>query len=98
MAQRWYIRVQGKLVGPLDSKSLKQMAASGKVRPDDPVSMDGEKWYPVSQVRGLSFSSGGATTEPSGAREPAGFRYDAFISYRHVEPDRRWAKWLHAAL
>ncbi|MGD9688329.1 MAG: TIR domain-containing protein [Phycisphaerales bacterium] len=26
------------------------------------------------------------------------FRYDAFISYRHVEPDRRWAKWLHGAL
>jgi hypothetical protein len=26
------------------------------------------------------------------------YRYDAFISYRHVEPDRRWAKWLHSAL
>jgi WD40 repeat protein len=26
------------------------------------------------------------------------YRYDAFISYRHVEPDRRWAKWLHTAL
>jgi len=25
-------------------------------------------------------------------------RYDAFISYRHVEPDRAWAKWLHHAL
>lgn len=25
-------------------------------------------------------------------------RYDAFISYRHVDPDRRWAKWLHARL
>ncbi len=27
-----------------------------------------------------------------------GYRYDAFISYRHVEPDRKMAKWLHAAL
>src|SRR5882724_7860007 len=26
------------------------------------------------------------------------YRYDAFISYRHVEPDRRWAKWLHKSL
>ena len=26
------------------------------------------------------------------------YRYDAFISYRHVEPDRKWAKWLHKAL
>lgn len=26
------------------------------------------------------------------------FQYDAFISYRHVEPDRSWAKWLHTRL
>ena len=25
-------------------------------------------------------------------------RFAAFISYRHVEPDRRWARWLHRAL
>ena len=25
------------------------------------------------------------------------YRYAAFISYRHVEPDRSWAKWLHSA-
>jgi hypothetical protein len=24
---------------------------------------------------------------------PPSYRYDAFISYRHVEPDRAWAKW-----
>lgn len=27
-----------------------------------------------------------------------GWLYDAFISYRHREPDRRWAKWLHSQL
>ena len=26
------------------------------------------------------------------------YRYAAFISYRHVEPDRKWAQWLHTAL
>src|SRR5689334_6418616 len=26
------------------------------------------------------------------------YRYAAFISYRHAEADRRWAKWLHKAL
>ena len=26
------------------------------------------------------------------------YRYDAFISYRHVEPDRSHAKWIHKAL
>jgi hypothetical protein len=25
-------------------------------------------------------------------------RFYAFISYRHTEPDRRWAKWLHSAV
>ena len=25
-------------------------------------------------------------------------RYAAFISYRHVDPDRKWAKWLHRCL
>lgn len=26
------------------------------------------------------------------------YTYDAFISYRHVDPDRQYAKWLHKAL
>jgi tetratricopeptide (TPR) repeat protein len=26
------------------------------------------------------------------------YRYDAFISYRHVDPDRQWAKWLHQTI
>ena len=25
-------------------------------------------------------------------------RYGAFISYRHTDPDRQWAKWLHSKL
>ena len=25
-------------------------------------------------------------------------KYAVFISYRHVEPDRHWAVWLHRAL
>jgi formylglycine-generating enzyme required for sulfatase activity len=29
---------------------------------------------------------------------PETYRYAGFISYRHVEPDRRWAVWLHRAL
>jgi len=28
----------------------------------------------------------------------SGMRYTAFISYRHIESDRRWAKWLHVTL
>jgi WD40 repeat protein len=32
------------------------------------------------------------------SRDVEEHRYDAFISYRHVEPDRKWATWLHRAL
>lgn len=35
----------------------------------------------------------------SPARSVAGsYRYEAFISYRHVEPDNSWAKWVHRKL
>jgi len=57
---------------------------------------------------GDAAASGVATEAPVraapsafAARETAAegeFRYEAFISYRHVEPDRTWAKWLHTAL
>lgn len=26
------------------------------------------------------------------------YQYDAFISYRHTDPDKKWAKWLHKEL
>lgn len=31
-------------------------------------------------------------------KDTKNFAYDAFISYRHVDPDRQYAKWLHKAL
>ncbi len=34
---------------------------------------------------------------PSWRSEPV-FLYDAFISYRHLEEDRRWAKWVHSQI
>lgn len=41
--------------------------------------------------------SGASPSSPAARVEPP-HRYAAFISYRHVEPDRRWARWLHRAL
>jgi len=32
------------------------------------------------------------------AQGPESYRYDAFISYRHVEPDRSLARWLHRSI
>ena len=30
--------------------------------------------------------------------EPAEYRYDVFVSYRHKDLDREWAKWLVESL
>jgi len=37
-------------------------------------------------------------SDPVGKTANHSFRYDAFISYRHCEPDRKWAKWMHQSL
>jgi hypothetical protein len=37
-------------------------------------------------------------TEPSFLTSTDAYRYGAFISYRHTDPDRQWAKWLHSKL
>jgi WD40 repeat protein len=42
--------------------------------------------------------SGGEGASHVSASPGEDYRYSAFISYRHVEPDRKWAKWLHSAL
>jgi WD40 repeat protein len=44
---------------------------------------------------GLPSQSSQPQPTTPGATE---YRYAAFISYRHVEPDRTWAKWLHSAI
>lgn len=57
---------------------------------------------PVSRPTAESSSAGGQPpTTQKGAPAPPPvqeYLYDAFISYRHVDPDRQWAKWLHTAL
>lgn len=40
--------------------------------------------------------SGERAARTGGAERPD--RFGAFVSYRHTDPDRRWAKWLHAQL
>lgn len=37
-------------------------------------------------------------TEAVLVAERSAKRYGAFVSYRHTDPDRQWAKWLHSTL
>src|SRR5262245_45300550 len=39
-----------------------------------------------------------AKTGASGSTVSDNYQYDAFISYRHHQADRQWAKWLHRRL
>jgi WD40 repeat protein len=47
--------------------------------------------------RGFSSESEVGDRYPAVEPRPSG-EFSVFISYRHVEPDRTWAKWLHSAL
>ena len=68
MAQSyWYYSQQGRQSGPVPSSELKQLAASGRLRPDDLVWKKGiAQWVPASAVRGL-FSDGKPAELPSSA-------------------------------
>ncbi|MBA4187965.1 MAG: hypothetical protein C0467_08090 [Planctomycetaceae bacterium] len=56
MSQSWYTDSGGWLEGPMSSRELRDRASSGKLRPTDKVSPDGQKWAPASKIKGLTFS------------------------------------------
>ena len=54
MARQWYYEINGKRRGPVDSKTLKHLAASGRLKPNDLVWTDGkDEWKPARIVVGL---------------------------------------------
>lgn len=53
-ANEWFIQIEGKTYGPVDSKKLKSLAASGKITPDTPIRRGTNgKWSTCRQVSGL---------------------------------------------
>jgi hypothetical protein len=54
MASQWYVRSKGKVYGPLDSKSLKQLAVDGKIDGSTEVAQSQSgPWSAANKVRGL---------------------------------------------
>ncbi len=53
MAREWFVRVDGREIGPLSSAQLKQLAATGKIGPDSELRLDGGKWSRAARVDGL---------------------------------------------
>ena len=58
MKKRWYIRLEGRDIGPLSDKELKQQANAGIVLPESQLRKIGmNKWVPARRVTGL-FDAG----------------------------------------
>ena len=58
MASHFFIQVQGKVSGPMNSKELMLLAQLGKLLPTDMVRMDGsDKWVLASRIKELEFGS-----------------------------------------
>jgi uncharacterized RDD family membrane protein YckC len=54
MANRWFVTLDGREVGPLDPPQVKQLVALGRVRPDTPIRReDLAKPVPAGTVKGL---------------------------------------------
>jgi hypothetical protein len=69
--QTWFVVRGGKEVGPDSGTALKDMAASGKLKPTDLVRRaDVETARPASQIKGL-FPAAGAGAVPSNPTQPA---------------------------
>lgn len=54
MATDWYCKIADREVGPFSSKQLKKMAATGDIRPDDPIRQGSTgPWIAAYRVKGL---------------------------------------------
>ena len=50
------------------------------------------------QAKSRNDNREGKMSKNNKLQSPGDYTYDAFISYRHLERDRKWAKWLFEAL
>ena len=75
MANEWFYRRDDQQHGPISSDQLKELAASGEVRPTDIVWKEGlPQWIPAAKLKGLSFGEAArasvATKPRNGLRSP----------------------------
>lgn len=62
-----YVVIEGEQRGPLSSDEVRELLESGKLKPDDPALLEGEKqWSTVARMARLP-AKGAVATEPRGA-------------------------------
>ena len=55
MAKQFWTKTNGDISGPISQQKLKEMAACGDLSPLAEISIDGEKFHPLSAIKGLKF-------------------------------------------
>jgi|GEM_PF-5377879 len=69
---KWYIRRNDKQSGPFESAQLKQLAADGKIKPNDQIRRDDqESWHKAESVKGLFLAPKQTKDVPSEAMRQA---------------------------
>lgn len=67
---KWYIKRNGKQAGPFESAQLKQLAADGKIKPDDQIRReDQETWHKAGAVKGLLIGCDKSAATPEATPE-----------------------------
>ncbi len=60
---KWYIKRKDKQAGPFETAQLKQLAADGKIKPNDQIRRDDQDtWHKADAVKGLLVKSGNASS------------------------------------
>jgi hypothetical protein len=79
MSTQFFIRRGSQVTGPMTSKALKALAASGGIAPDDEISNDKTTWTAACKVRGLvlDLKTGGQPSLHPGSDKP----FDVFVSH-----------------
>lgn len=71
MAQDWFVVRAGKELGPFTAQQLRDMAAQGKLTPDDPVRRaDMKEPRKASSIKGLFATPASEPAEPSASANP----------------------------
>ncbi len=77
MATSWYLKLQGKMVGPFSSSELLEKVKRREITAETPVRKDDSKWITARDVSGLfdaAFPGDPSSAHRSTATEYAGDR------------------------
>jgi hypothetical protein len=73
MATSWYLKLQGKMLGPFSSSELLEKVKRREITAETPVRKDDSKWITAREVNGLFDTA--FPGDPASARRPTATEY-----------------------